>query len=249
MQRINRLMTESAAKWHISPLTARIVFWFPLVTSIVIALSRYRKPIYKFILHEDGPVESATFLFFVLAVVVGIAVVWTRLKSGHRWQALLFLLFTLAMFFAAGEEIAWGQRIFHLSTPEKLSEINKQDELTVHNIGSTLRVLNLIMLTGGAVGAAAFLANRQIHLERYFADADFLIVPPFFLASWFFIVFAYRLFRLVVWHKSGFTVTKYAEWTELCFAFGLFSFGWLVYRHFAPEPERARSAQVDMPPA
>jgi len=224
-----------------------VAFWFPLVASVLIALSRFKKPIYKFILHEDGPVESATFVFFILAVVVGLAVTWTRLKSGHRWQALLFLLFAFAMIFAAGEEISWGQRIFHLSIPEQLAEINKQDELTLHNIGSTLRVMNLVLLLGGAAGASAFLLNQQWRVERYLADVDFLIVPPFFVASWFFVVFAYRLFRLVVWRKSGFTITKYAEWTELCFAFALFTFGWMVYRHFVPDRAGVRSAQVETP--
>jgi hypothetical protein len=249
MNRINRLLTTSAEIWHVSPLVARVVFWTPLVISPLIALSRLRKPIYNFMLHEDGPAESATFWFFALAVIVGMGVMWIRLRSGHRWQALLFLVFAVAMFFCAGEEIAWGQHILHFGTPEKLAEVNKQDEFTLHNIGNTLRVLNVIILLVGGAGAAAYLVNQRLHVERYLADVDFLVVPPFFLASWFFVASAYRLFRLVVWRKSGFTITKYAEWTELCFAFGLFAFSWFVFRHFAPDRERASSAQVQTPPA
>jgi hypothetical protein len=247
MQRINRWIIDSADQWHVSPVIARVVFWFPLAVSVLIALSRLSKPIYKFILHEDGPVESATFWFYVLAMLVGMAVMWIRQKSGHRWQALLFLVFAIAMFFCAGEEIAWGQRVFHYGTPAKLAEVNKQDEFTLHNIGGTLHILNVVILLVGGAGAAAYLVNQQLHLEHYLVDADFLVVPPFFLASWFLIASGYRLFRLTVWRQPGFTITKYAEWTELCFAFGLFTLGWLVYRHFAPDRESARSAQAETP--
>jgi hypothetical protein len=249
MNRISRLLTTSAEIWHVSPLIAKVVFWAPLVISPLLVLSRFSKPLYKFILHEDGPVESATFWSYALAVLVGIAVTRIRLKNGHRWQALLFLVFAVAMFFCAGEEIAWGQHILHFGTPAKLATVNKQDEFTLHNIGGTLHVLNVVILLVGGAGAAAYLVNQQLHLERYLADADFLVVPPFFLASWFLIASGYRLFRLVVWRKSGFTITSYAEWTELCFAFGLLAFSWIVYRHFAPDRELAHSAQVETPPA
>ena len=52
----------------------------------------------------------------------------------HRLRMLLLLGFALLFFFAAGEEISWGQRIFNVATPETLKAINAQGELNVHNI-------------------------------------------------------------------------------------------------------------------
>jgi hypothetical protein len=45
------------------------------------------------------------------------------------------------MFFAAGEELSWGQRIFGLKTPESLAAANEQGELNLHN----LRVFNVLV--------------------------------------------------------------------------------------------------------
>jgi hypothetical protein len=40
----------------------------------------------------------------------------------------------MLFFFGAGEEISWGQRIFGFKTPEPLAQVNKQDELNLHNL-------------------------------------------------------------------------------------------------------------------
>lgn len=49
-------------------------------------------------------------------------------------KKLAYLGFALLFFFGAGEEISWGQRIFNIKTPDALSAINAQDEITVHNM-------------------------------------------------------------------------------------------------------------------
>lgn len=51
-------------------------------------------------------------------------------------KKLIFLGLALLFFFGAGEEISWGQRIFGFATPEALAEINKQDELNLHNLSA-----------------------------------------------------------------------------------------------------------------
>jgi hypothetical protein len=49
-------------------------------------------------------------------------------------KQVVFLGLALLFFFGAGEEISWGQRIFGLKTPEPLAQVNKQDELNLHNL-------------------------------------------------------------------------------------------------------------------
>lgn len=51
-------------------------------------------------------------------------------------KKLIFLGLALLFFFGAGEEISWGQRIFGFATPEALAEVNKQDELNLHNLNA-----------------------------------------------------------------------------------------------------------------
>jgi len=54
---------------------------------------------------------------------------WTSLA-----KQLIYLGVALLFFFGAGEEISWGQRIFGFETPETLAQVNKQDELNLHNL-------------------------------------------------------------------------------------------------------------------
>jgi hypothetical protein len=49
-------------------------------------------------------------------------------------KQLIYLGLALLFFFGAGEEISWGQRIFGFKTPESLAQVNKQDELNLHNL-------------------------------------------------------------------------------------------------------------------
>lgn len=78
---------------------------------------------------EDGVYESLGALLFLLASIVFLL---SFLKTHSR--KLLFLLFALAFFFAAGEEISWGQRIFGFRTPPALEANNAQKEFSVHNL-------------------------------------------------------------------------------------------------------------------
>jgi len=230
---VGRLIAESARQWQLSSKAAAWLFWIPLVGAVAMAAARLSKETFRFFLREDGVLEWAQFVCFAVACLAGAGVAWYRFAAGHRWQAALFALFTLAMLFVTGEEIAWGQRVLDLETPECLDMVNKQNEITLHNIGSTLSVLNLIMLLGSAWAASACLINKGLRLERIWAEADYLFVPPFFLASSFLVVFGYQLVRHVLLPRSGFTVTRYGEWSEFCLAFGIAVFVVLNYRRLA----------------
>jgi len=239
MKHLNQLLTASAAEWGVTFRTAAWIFWLPLVGAVLVAAARLNKDLYRFLLQEDGPVEWAQFIFFSLACVSGVGVAIQRFRAGHRWQALLYVGFALAVFFVAGEEIAWGQRLLDWETPKALKDINLQGETTLHNIRGVLGKVDLVMMLAGAYGAVAFFLNQRVHVEQYGDHANYLLVPPFFLSSAFLLVFLYRLFHLVVWRQSGFTITKYGEWPELCLAFGFFAFAWLNYRRLAAERKSA----------
>ena len=83
---------------------------------------------------EDGPLEWTSFVMFLATggLMVGRAV---RLRAK---RTTLFLAMTFAagllMFFGAGEEISWGQRVFDIETPEVLAAHNKQRETNLHNL-------------------------------------------------------------------------------------------------------------------
>ena len=78
---------------------------------------------------EDHLFENLTAVFLFL----GSALYFLSFNTSGRKYYFLFLM-GLLLFFGGGEEISWGQRIFHFITPVKMEAINVQDETTIHNI-------------------------------------------------------------------------------------------------------------------
>jgi hypothetical protein len=78
---------------------------------------------------EDGVYESLGALFFFLASIGFLYIFFIAKKRN-----IFFLFFALAFFFAAGEEISWGQRIFNFDTPSFIEANNDQEEFNIHNL-------------------------------------------------------------------------------------------------------------------
>ena len=88
---------------------------------------------------EDGVVEQATALMFLIAAVGSFAAAFQWAAARHRqgptaarrsvWLVLLGLFFVVCV----GEEISWGQRMFGFETTETLQRINVQGEMNIHN--------------------------------------------------------------------------------------------------------------------
>ncbi|HLU93272.1 MAG TPA: hypothetical protein VKZ54_04070 [Membranihabitans sp.] len=84
--------------------------------------------------NEDGIVENMTTLALLgVAIVSGLRLV--RMWKHRKWMWLAGTgLFIVMFFFAAGEEISWGQRIFGWETNEYFMEKNAQEETNIHNL-------------------------------------------------------------------------------------------------------------------
>ena len=80
---------------------------------------------------EDRYIENLTALILFAAAF---HFLWKAIKSNNKLLkascALLFLLFL----FGGGEEISYGQRIFGFDTPDNYAKMNRQGEVTVHNL-------------------------------------------------------------------------------------------------------------------
>ena len=86
---------------------------------------------------EDGVVEYLGALGFFFASMAFLA---AYLSSRTLAEGILvrgnafYLLFAVMFFFAAGEEISWGQRIFGLELPESIRSMNNKGEINIHNL-------------------------------------------------------------------------------------------------------------------
>ncbi|HHQ48787.1 MAG TPA: hypothetical protein ENK19_07880 [Acidobacteria bacterium] len=84
---------------------------------------------------EDGPVENATALLFLVASVIMAETWWRSARPGRRPRRLHGLLvLAVLLFICFGEEISWGQRIFGWRTPPAIASLNLQGETNLHNL-------------------------------------------------------------------------------------------------------------------
>ena len=109
---------------------------------------------------EDYWVENLTAVWFLLA---GLLLFVTTLVERSFFRRCVYILGAMAMVFAAGEEISWGQRIFGFATPDFLMHLNEQKEFTVHNIANKL--FDIIWLNGTLIlcmtTSAAFFCRKD----------------------------------------------------------------------------------------
>ncbi|MGI9551750.1 MAG: hypothetical protein ACR2MT_11150 [Aurantibacter sp.] len=89
---------------------------------------------------EDGVYEYAGALLFLLTAIAFFILAtrpkyYTAYNNTKKYpERKYFWLFALLFFFAFGEEISWGQRIFNFETPEAIKENNIQEEFNLHNL-------------------------------------------------------------------------------------------------------------------
>ena len=223
------LSDEELREWGVSHRVAVLYLLLPPVGAIVVALTGLWNPFYRLLTAEDHILEWAQFTCYVVASLASGAMAFRLFREGRRSVALLWMGFALGLLLIAGEEIAWGQRVFDLETPPALERLNRQREITLHNIGNWGIVFEVISFTAAlyAVGSAIWFRHLRPPRNR---DLVELLVPPLFLINLFLVVLLYKLVRAVLTLAGVPPFNDFAEYNELCLAFGFASFGVLSLR-------------------
>jgi hypothetical protein len=223
-----RLREEASNRWGVAPGVAEALFFLPFVGAVAVVLARAYKPLFRFLTNEDSVLEWPQFVGFAAASIFALACAWRLRKAGRPLLALAYLAFGLGCFFVAGEEIAWGQHILGYGTPERLEEINEQEEVTLHNINSVQRLTNSAYLVAGLYGSIGAWIVRW-RWRKGSSELVDLLMPPLFLTAAFFVMFSYKFLRFAFFPDSGFAITRAGEWAEFCLALGFFAFAYLQW--------------------
>ncbi len=132
---------------------------------------------------EDGPIEWSTAIFLFVSSLVLARRSIEQARDGAWVATLLVALYALLFFFASGEEISWGQRVFGWETTEFFAENNFQNETNLHNLvvgetqlaktlfGSVLTTVLLLYLV------VLPLMYSRFNWVQSFADALAIPVP------------------------------------------------------------------------
>lgn len=217
IRRTRAALAEEASELSVSPRLAATAFLLPLGGGVVILASRAHSDVFRFFTAEDSVLEWLQVGGYAAAAAAAVGVAMRLRSRGSSLAALAFGAFAAGCLFIAGEEIAWGQRLFGFGTPERLAEINEQGEVTVHNIDTAQQLFSRFVLVAGLYGAAT---PWLLRLRGRPAGPAALFVPPLAVSSAFAAAAAYKLTRLLVLPEPGFTVTKVGEWPETCLALG-----------------------------
>lgn len=122
---------------------------------------------------EDCLVEWATVVFYLFAAYL---LIFKGQGWKNPWKLLLGLLFVLI----AGEEISWGQRLFHFHAPVGWRRLNAQREFNLHNMPGfqeTVRAAGLLVYS--ALCFIIPLTNRlSARCRRLYAKRRIPVFPP-----------------------------------------------------------------------
>ena len=245
---------DDNAEWGLSRRTAMLIFLAPFALAVVAVVLIPFRPAFGVLANEDGIAEWGQWLF-----LVGLVVIYARLaialwRQKQRPLALLYAVAMVAVIFTAGEEISWGQRIFGWMTPGALEDINNQGETNIHNIGSILKIFNLVIMIVAFIAALLPLVRWSVWRARARSIAGYALIPPAALIPAFGMEFAYRAIRYLFLPTPRYTLTKLSEIAELSFYFALFVFGVLAWRvivrGWRPATGRHRRAErARLPPS
>ena len=173
-------------------------YWFVVINFFLVTASLNFFPTYLSLLAEDSLTENLGALFLFLTSIALVMCAFLAFKERKlegqekfdiRW--LLFGLAAIAFFWASGEEISWGQRIFGLVTPESLSAVNQQNETNLHNLNTRFfnNALETIILLLILVPTVLYHFNIQRVLK--------IKVPSFYMILAFQLIACFKTYNYV----------------------------------------------------
>lgn len=171
---------------------------------------------YKEIVKEDRFVENLQFTTLFITGIISMLIA-IKLFSKKKILGLLFWFIAIGFLVVAGDEVSWGQRILNIQTPEYLSEINQQQEITVHNIEGVQLFVGFGYMLISLYGISMwFIKDKIKKLQK--SKYSYLFIPSPSLLLLFGFSFIYNFRTLFGNHNWG----MWSEVAELFLYLALF---------------------------
>ena len=136
---------------------------------------------YHSINEEDHLVQNLQVLFYASAAILLFVAAW-RFSAQPRSMRWVVLLAAVALVFIVGEEIQWGQDIFHFRDPAFFAANNVENETNVHNLAGIDSRVDYAFMVVGFLGGLGWLIPeilvKWIPLRKWF-------IPPWYLSLYF----------------------------------------------------------------
>lgn len=193
----------------------------------MVILSQIYPDAYERVAREDGAIENLEAVILAIGCVVSLVIAWKLYLAGRKPLTVGYALIFVALFFVAGEEIDWGQRLFQIHTPAWFARNNKQGEITIHNLTGVETVFSF---AGKAIPVAlvvlsAFSGTIARRLPARFCPWLWLS-PPILIPVWLCCV-SYRAAKIYYRHEGAWRpalFTRLHESVELILYVGTLAF-------------------------
>jgi hypothetical protein len=134
---------------------------------------------------EDSWIENTQVVVLVVGVIMSGYLARKLYRERLKLWAVLYALFALVLFFVAGEEISWGQRIFGVSTPQWFMKRNYQHELNLHNLKSGRPLVRAVRIGCPALLIALSAGYAALGKKRIDKWRAYLCLPhPILIPLW-----------------------------------------------------------------
>jgi len=162
------------------------IFIFPIILVIFFSLQStiFENNYYSYdtFFMEDGPVEYATFVFYLSSSIISVIISAIFIKTDKKLFGILYLILFGFFTFMAFEEISWGQRIFDLESPD-LFLSNKQNEINFHNLPALSGYAVFYYMIMGIIGTFGWV----LYLIKSNTKYNFFV--RHFIPKWYFATF------------------------------------------------------------
>lgn len=168
---------------------------------------------------------------FILASSIMFFITFLRSKKGNDLfyfktkKNYFFLFLAILFFFAFGEELSWGQRIFNLQPDELINRLNDQQEFNIHNMKMFRGAFNanhLFTYFWVTFCVIIPILYRKSHVAAAFLNRINLPKVPFWLAMFFLLSYSISLILKLNLTNIPQAVSEVKE-TSISFLFVIFS--------------------------
>lgn len=201
-----------------------LLFLFPLlIVTLFVFIYLRSNQFYRWMIAEDSLIEWVQFVILLMTSFLSLKVSLSW-KNKNRLIAIAFITFSILLFFVAGEEISWGQRLLMIETPEQLAERNLQEEITVHNIDTLFGLVYRGYMMIGILGSTLWIVKKIVYdyLNKSFKLLFDTFVPNWYLLFYFLIAFIYNFNRIYISKSVGESLIE--EPMELILMIGILVF-------------------------
>lgn len=172
---------------------------------------------------ERGIVELVTPLIAIIAAAFGLLALKGSPALPARWLKVWILLGALGAFYFAGEELSWGQQLWHWTTPEYWQGVNDQRETNLHNVSSWLDqkprlLLQIGILIGGIIYPLTVGRRTRADAARHWRSwvwPTYVVLPAAFIATTIHLLDHTGAFQAI---GGAFAIVRYSETEELYYA-------------------------------